>query len=62
MSILNLLTPRDVIYWITLTLIITGLAHAYRRSAGGWFVWGLLGGPITLMVLIFKGKISKSGY
>ncbi len=46
--------------WGTLSLLIAGLAQAFNRSGFGWWILGLLGGPVTLAILVLMGKESEA--
>lgn len=43
--------------WGTLALITGGIAQGKNRSGLWWFLLGLLGGPITLFVLLLFSKL-----
>ena len=46
--------------WITLSMIITGIAISFNRSPMKWFIFGIIGGPIALFILVaFVGKTEK---
>jgi hypothetical protein len=42
-----------VLGWGTLSLIIAGIAQGKNRSGLGWWLIGLVLGPIGLLVLLF---------
>jgi hypothetical protein len=50
-----------VVGWGTLALITSGIAQGKNRSGLWWFLLGLLGGPITLFVLLLLRKLSARG-
>jgi hypothetical protein len=47
--------------WGTLAMIIGGIAQGKNRSGLAWFLLGLLGGPITLFVLLLFSKLPARG-
>lgn len=49
-----------VVGWGTLALIIAGIAQGKNRSGFGWFMLGLLGGPVVLLFLCFFRKLPRS--
>ncbi|MCH7702121.1 MAG: hypothetical protein IID37_10580 [Planctomycetes bacterium] len=38
--------------WGTLAMLTAGLAQSKNRSGGGWFLLGMLLGPIAVFVLV----------
>ncbi|GEM_PF-6562619 len=46
-----------VLGWGTLSLIIAGIAQGKNRSGLGWWLIGLLLGPIALVVLLFMDTL-----
>jgi len=49
-------SPGYYVGWFTLAMIIAGIAQGKNRRGIVWFLLGLLLGPITLAVLLFKDK------
>jgi hypothetical protein len=46
-----------VLGWGTLSLIVAGIAQGKNRSGLGWWLIGLLLGPIALVVLLFMDTL-----
>jgi hypothetical protein len=42
--------------WGTLAMIIAGIAQGKNHSGLLWLVFGIIGGPITLFVLLLLDK------
>lgn len=42
--------------WLTLSLIIAGIAQGNNRSGFGWWIAALIFGPFALFVLVLCGK------
>ena len=42
--------------WGCLTMIVSTLAQALKRSGGAWFIFALLTGPFALFVLMLSGR------
>jgi len=43
---------EPVVGWFSLSLIIAGLAQAKNRSGFGWWLFGIITGPIALFCLV----------
>lgn len=48
--------PSFTVGWVTLAMIIAGIAQGKNRSGLGWFILGLIGGPIALVILLLLWK------
>jgi hypothetical protein len=51
-----------VVGWGTLSLVISGIAKAFNRGGLLWWFLGLIGGPLTLFVLVIIGKDKKADF
>ena len=56
--------PADTItisgYWLTLALVVAGIAQGKNRSGLGWFFLSFLFGPFALFFLLLLGKLEES--
>ena len=43
---------EPVVGWFTLSLIISGIAQGMNRSGFGWWLAGLIAGPLALFILV----------
>lgn len=46
---------RFVVEWFIFSLIISGIAKALDRNGLFWWLMGIIGGPIALLVLVLLG-------
>ncbi|MEV6930550.1 hypothetical protein AB0M46_39535 [Dactylosporangium sp. NPDC051485] len=44
------------LFWITLSLINAGLAQAKGRSGLVWWLWSLLFGPLTTLIVVVRPR------
>lgn len=42
--------------WGTLAMIIAGIAQGKKRSGLGWFILGMILGPLALFILLILPK------
>ena len=52
-------TGEVVVGWVTLAMIIAGIAQSKNRSGFGWFVGGAFFGPIALFCLLLADKLQE---
>lgn len=55
-AVVNTVT-EPVIGWFSLSLIISCLAQAKGRDGGGWWILGLLLGPLALFLVTIADKV-----
>ena len=53
-------TNEIVVGWGMLALLIAGIAQGKNLSGFGWFLGGLVFGPIALLFLLFLNKQKRS--
>lgn len=58
----SILQPDYAVGWLSLSLIIAGLAKAYNRYGLGWWILGLLLGPLALLILVLLGKARSQAF
>ena len=45
-----------VVGWFTLSLVTAGIAQGKNRSGLGWWLLGLILGPLALLILLFLDR------
>ncbi len=61
-TLLQSARPEFFVGWGTLALIIAALAQGKNRNGLVWFVLGLIGGPLALLVLVLMPRIRSSRF
>jgi hypothetical protein len=46
--------------WLTLSMVIAGIAQGKNRSGLAWWLLGVLLGPLALLVLLFLDSIADT--
>ena len=50
-------TGQYFVGWFTLSLVIAGIAQGKNRSGLGWWLLGLVLGPVALVILLILGRL-----